>query len=49
MGHKAKYYERIDQRLLGDEQSVKRVDRRTEQKREIEKKPRMLPFYSQLT
>ncbi len=44
MGHEAKYYETVDQRLLGDERFVERVDRRTEQKREIEKKPRVLPF-----
>ncbi len=44
MGYEAKYYETVDQRLLGDERFVERVDRRTEQTRKIEKKPHMLPF-----
>lgn len=44
MGHEARYYETVDQRLLGDERFVERVDRKTEQTREIERKPRMLPF-----
>jgi len=44
IGHEAKYYDTIDQRLLGDEQFIKEVDRKTEGKRDIEKRDLRIRF-----
>jgi putative transposase len=38
IGHRDKYYDAVDQRLLGDEQFIEAVDRKTKRKREIEKR-----------
>src|SRR3989337_3824537 len=39
IGHEDKYYDTIDQRLLGDEQFIEEVDRKTEGKWTLEKRP----------
>ncbi len=44
IGHEAKFYETVDQRLLGDEQFIEAVDRKTERKLEIEKRAWQGPF-----
>ena len=44
IGYEAKYYDTIDQRLLGDEQFIEEVDRKTEGKREIEKRSLRVQF-----
>ena len=44
IGHEVKYYDAIDQRLLGDEQFIEEVDRKTEGKREIEKRALRVQF-----
>jgi len=44
IGHEAKYYDTIDQRLLGDEQFIEEVDRKTEGKWKIEKRALRVQF-----
>jgi REP element-mobilizing transposase RayT len=44
MEHEERYYETIDQRFLGDERFIEGVDRRTEGKREVEKRVKKVPF-----
>ncbi|MDA2919091.1 hypothetical protein MYX76_06285 [Desulfobacterota bacterium AH_259_B03_O07] len=44
IGHEAKYYDTVDQRLLGDDHFLEAVDRKTERKREIEKRGRHVGF-----
>ncbi len=42
--HEARYYETVDQRLLGDERFIAAVDRRTGGKREIHRSRVRVPF-----
>ena len=44
IGHEAKYYDTVDQRLLGDDHFIEAVDRETGRKREIEKRERYVEF-----
>lgn len=44
IGHEDKYYETVDQRLLGGEQFIETVDRKTERKREIEDRALSVQF-----
>ena len=44
IGHEDRYYDTIDQRLLGDEQFIEEVDRKTEGKREIKKRSLRVQF-----
>jgi REP element-mobilizing transposase RayT len=43
-GHQAKYYETVDQRFLGGERFIERVDRKTGGSREIEVGQRLVAF-----
>ena len=43
-GHEARYYETVDQRLLGDERFIEEVARRTGGKREIARESSRVPF-----
>ncbi len=44
MKHEERYYETIDQRFLGDERFIEGVDRKTQGKREIDKRVKKGPF-----
>jgi len=43
-GHEAKYYDTVDQRLLGDDNFIEAVDRKTGRVWEIEKRERYVEF-----
>lgn len=44
LGHGVQYYQTVDQRFLGDERFIKEVDRRIGTSRDIEVRPRRVPF-----
>lgn len=44
LGHAGKYYQTVDQRFLGDERFIKKVEQRTGASRNIKVRPRQVPF-----
>lgn len=48
-GHQDRFYETMDQRVLGDERFIKEVDRHTATTREVVIRPQRVPFRTLLT